>query len=606
MVLKIQSRDLYEILDREPGAEGALTQNEVHQAYNALDSAVTLRVQHALQDRIRQSNTDHSRVAYNFVRAMQGPAMEMMMRGVKIQTQVRQDETRRYQLQRDKAQALLDRLADAVWGPEHYIEVVKTKELYTPLGKRGQPLTPRWRTIRTEVPRVRPRGLSANSTKQCLAFFNVALGRPVEYEVRKTPQGREKTPTANDKALRKWAEQRTKGPGISPRDPDVYPVQIAKPFVSLILHIRECDKNLEVLKAPLEPGNRASCSYNVAGTENWRWSSSKNAFGRGMNLQNITASMRRMFCADDGYMMISTDLEQAESYVVAGLVWQVTGDDTYWKAILSGDLHTAVCRMAWPEMGWNGDKDHDRAIADSPYPDLGMSYRDVAKRIGHGSNYNGSAWGIAAAVGIPVNVVEDFQRRYFTAFPAIREWHKWVRQQILDHQYLDTPLGTRRWFFGRPNEDSTIREAIACVPQGTVAKLLNVIMWKCWARSLPHDPFQTNNPLAIELLLQNHDAFVCQTKLSNDLPSIIREIDAEFQSTRIPLIRGDEQRFLTIPGEFVTGYNWAYKDKDPDEDKWTFKDGNPDGLSKWRGSDTRRRQQGANPSLGDWLSGPIS
>jgi DNA polymerase I-like protein with 3'-5' exonuclease and polymerase domains len=599
LALKLQSRDLYKILE-----EGNLSGNEVHQAYNALDSAVTLRVQHALQERIRTANTPHATTAYNFVRAMQGPAMEMMNRGVKVQTQVRQDETTRYQSKRDAAQALLDRLADAVWGPEHYVEVTKTKEWYQPVGKRGQLLTPRERTVRTEVPRTRPRGLNANSGKQCLAFFNVALGRPVEYEIRKTPQGRERTPTANDKALRKWGEQRTKGPGVPPRDPYVYPVQIAKPFVSLILTIREMDKNLEVLKSPLEPGNRISCSYNVAGTENWRWSSSANAYGRGTNLQNITASMRRMFCADDGYMMVSTDLEQAESYVVAGLVWQVTGDDVYWKAILSGDLHTAVCRMAWPEMGWNGDKDHDRAIADSPYPDLGMSYRDVAKRIGHGSNYNGSAWGIAAAVGIPVNIVEYFQRRYFRAFPAIRIWHAWVRTQILDHQFLDTPLGTRRWFFGRPTEDSTIREAIACVPQGTVALLLNAIMWKCWARSLPHDPFKTHNPLPIELLLQNHDAFLFQTKTTNDLVSVIREVNAEFQSTRIPLIRGDEQRFLVIPGEFVTGFNWAYKDKDPDKDKWTFTDGNPDGLRKWGGADTRQRRQSAEPSLGDWLNRP--
>lgn len=601
LALKLQSRDLYKILE-----DGKLSANEVHQAYNALDSAVTLRVQHALQERIRTANTPHAATAYSFVRAMQGPALEMMNRGVKVQTQVRQDETTRYQSKRDQAQALLNRLADAVWGPEHYIEVTKTKELYSPVGKRGQTLAPRWRTVRVETPRTRPRGLNANSGKQCLAFFNVALGRPVEYEIRKTPQGRERTPTANDKALRKWGEQRTKGPGVSPRDPNVYPVQIAKPFVSLILTIREMDKNLDVLKSPLEPGNRISCSYNVAGTENWRWSSSANAFGRGTNLQNITASMRRMFCADDGYIMVSTDLEQAESYVVAGLVWQVTGDDVYWKAILSGDLHTAVCRMAWPEMGWTGEKDHDRALADSAYPDLGMSYRDVAKRIGHGSNYNGSAWGIAAAVGIPVQIVEDFQRRYFRAFPAIRDWHRWVKEQILDHQFLDTPLGTRRWFFGRPTEDSTIREAIACVPQGTVAKLLNVIMWRCWARSLKHDPFKLNNPLSIELLLQNHDAFLFQTLTTNDLASVIREVDAEFQSTRIPLIRGDEQRFLVIPGEFVTGFNWAYKDKDPDKDKWTFKDGNPDGLSKWRGSDPRSRQQGANPSLGDWLSRPVS
>lgn len=41
------------------------------------------------------------------------------------------------------------------------------------------------------------------------------------------------------------------------------------------------------VKAGLDPDDRMRCSYNPAGTETFRWSSSKNAFGRGTNLQNI-------------------------------------------------------------------------------------------------------------------------------------------------------------------------------------------------------------------------------------------------------------------------------------------------------------------------------
>jgi hypothetical protein len=43
------------------------------------------------------------------------------------------------------------------------------------------------------------------------------------------------------------------------------------------------------VKAPLDPGDRMRCMFNVSGTETFRWSSSKNAFGRGTNLQNIPA-----------------------------------------------------------------------------------------------------------------------------------------------------------------------------------------------------------------------------------------------------------------------------------------------------------------------------
>ena len=303
--------------------------------------------------------------------------------------------------------------------------------------------------------------------------------------------------------------------------------------------------------------------------------------------------------ADDGYRAVSTDLEQAESRVVAGLVWEATGDRGYLDACLSSDLHTTVVQMAWPERAWKpNDHAHNRTLADGPC-DLHPSYtyRDVAKRIGHGSNYGGTPFGIAQAVGIPSPVVEAFQRRYFAAFPGIPAWHLHVRNQLQSNLYLDTPLLRRRYFFARPNEDSTLREAIAFVPQSTVAELLNMIMLKCWLRS-----FNANDPLfSLQLLLQNHDAFLFQIPMSHDLSVTIHEVNHEFTTTTIPFARGDERIDLAIPGEFVTGWNWAYADNDPDKTKWHFRDGNPDGLRKWKGSDERRRVQGAVASAADWI-----
>ena len=41
------------------------------------------------------------------------------------------------------------------------------------------------------------------------------------------------------------------------------------------------------IQAGLDHGDRMRCSFNIAGTKTFRWSSSENAFGRGTNLQNI-------------------------------------------------------------------------------------------------------------------------------------------------------------------------------------------------------------------------------------------------------------------------------------------------------------------------------
>lgn len=546
-----------------------------HWAYNAFDCVVTRRVHDEIARffTVTSDNEDpiaarNAATSYAFVRAMQGPALDMMMRGVAVQPIVRQEETERYTAIRDRAQALLDRLAMAVWDI----------------------------------------GLNADSPKQMLAFFNDALACPVEYEVRKTAAGTVRTPTANGKALRKWSDRVTKGPGINPRDRTIPYVHYARPFVKLILTIREASKMLLVLKTALDPDGRMRCSYNPAGTENARWSSSTNVFGRGTNLQNITPTMRRMFCSDDGHWFISTDLEQAESRLVAGLVWAATGDRAYWDACLSGDLHTTVCRMAWPEMGWTGDKAHDRAIADRPYPGLatagrGFSYRDVAKRIGHGSNYRGSAYGIAMAVGIPVNIVEDFQRRYFLAFPAIPRWHQHIITEIQTKQYLDTPIGRRRYFFGRATDDATIREAIAYIPQSTIGELLNLAMYRTWLRTLL--PKTHPKHLPIQLLLQNHDAFAFQVHESQDLPTILDQVKQEMEIP-IPLVHEGQWDSIIIPGEFITGWNWAYADDmDAPREEWKFADGNPDGLRKWRGREPRTRRQRQRATFGHWLDRPI-
>lgn len=590
MVVKIQSATLFEWMASNPD------QNEVDSAYNALDSAVTLRVHEQLAPLIAKS--PHAQSSYAFVRQMQGPALSMMRTGVAINQKVRADETTRYLGIRENAQSLLDQLADAVWGPEHYVVKTKTTEVYTPVGKRGQPLAPRSRVVVVEEQASRPRGLNPGSPKQVLAFFNIALGFPVEYEIRKTERGTERTPSANDKALRKWSQARVRGPGVNPRDRTISAIRLAAPFVSLIQTIRDADKMLGVLRTPLDADGRMRCSFNVVGTETGRWSSSKNVRGAGTNLQNITEEMRRMFCADDGCVLISPDLEQAESRLTGGLVWQLTGDSTYLNACEGNDLHTQVCIMAWPELDWSEDDwEHNRGLAERPYPTLSYTYRDVAKRVGHGSNYEGSAFGIAQAVGLPANIVEEFQRRYFRAFPAIRTYHNWVRQRIKDHQYLDTPppLSRRRWFFSRPWEDATAREAIAFGPQSSVGELLNLILLRVWKRSLL--PVLDPAYLPITPLLQNHDSFIIQTPLTSRLSLTVSAILSEFSNAHVVLTHQGETRNLSIPGELKIGYNWAKVDPKHK----LFKDGNEDGLENWGGALTRKRKQGARTLPHEWL-----
>lgn len=547
--------------------------------YNGLDCVVTRHVHDSLKPLVEQEG--HA-IPYRFVRAMQGPAMDMMRRGILVQPVERQRAITFYEAKRKRYDALLQRIANAVWG----------------------------------------RDLNPGSSKQMCAFFFTALKLPVQYTIRKTPQGKVRTPSCDHGALEAMAKMEVKGPGISPYDRSVEKVRIAAPIVTLILALRDCDKKLTVLR---KMGTRFRCGYAVAGPKTARWASYANAFGEGDNLQNVTPEMRRPCIADDGWKLGSPDYEQAESRLVAGLVWQATGDDGYWKACESGDLHTIVACMAWPEVfnefgHWDaragvfvGDLKAARRKAETRYY-RHLTYRDIAKRVGHGSNYYGTPFGIAGMIGnIETRIVQDFQNRYFRAFPAIRTWHMMLIRQFQMTNELWTPLGRKRVLFGRTSENATINEAVAHIPQSTIGELLNCALYRVWRYGIDGGTVTTPNGQVFpfrrvcQLLLQVHDSITFQWPDRPDIEAAVIAKAAELMSIPIPITRPAsedgsrpaETRMLTIPLEWKTGWNWAHKD----DKRETFADGNPDGQDKWRGpnSDSRKRTTPAKPTLNDWL-----
>ncbi len=316
----------------------------------------------------------------------------------------------------------------------------------------------------------------------------------------------------------------------------------AKLLVNYILRIRELGKMLGVMRSQVDPDNRMRTSYNVSGTETARWSSSSNAWGRGTNFQNITERARRVFVSPRRRKMAYIDMEQAESRLVAARCRALTGKRNYWDACHSGDLHTHTCRLIWKDLEWIGDKKADRAIAEDKFY-RHFSRRDVSKRCGHGSNYDGTAKGIADVVGIDRDLVQGFQISYFDEFPEIKEWHEWVPKQLAEKGHIITALGRKRNFWGRHRDHETIKEAIAFEPQSVVAEVLNLGMWKVWkyGRGL------------VSLLAQVHDAILVEYDEDREDEALQFCLD-QFRSIHIPF--GDFS--LTIPPNVEgTGYNWG-------------------------------------------------
>jgi DNA polymerase I-like protein with 3'-5' exonuclease and polymerase domains len=303
-------------------------------------------------------------------------------------------------------------------------------------------------------------------------------------------------------------------------------------------------------------------SINVGATETGRFSSSKSTTGTGANMFNITEELRGMFVADPGYKLCGIDLEQAESREVGSIIGRLFDDWTYLDACEAGDLHTTVAKMVWKDRAWTGKPVEDRKLAEVKFY-RHFSYRDISKRLGHANNYLMTPWTGSRLLKIPLKLAESFQDDYLEAFPGIPRWHRWVAEQLQTTQQLTTAFERQRHFFGRPNDDATLREAVAYEPQSTTADRLNIGLLRMWNHFGPR----------IQVLLQLYDAVYFQFREDDNESEIISEA---LQLIDVPMdING---RKFTVPGEAKTGWNWK-----------SFGSDNPDGLKKYKGEDTRKR-----------------
>jgi DNA polymerase-1 len=427
-------------------------------------------------EKIHKQLTPEAELIYTFERAQLKPAMSMMQRGIRVDLKRKAEMLRKLEKDAKKLEEWCSLIANAIWG----------------------------------------KGLNPRSTAQLNELLYDKMRLEKQYI---NVKGERKVSVALI-CLEKLHEK----------------YMYARPLINAILALRDVEKRISVLRSINNKEGRFHASFNVGGTETGRWSSSKSVFGFGWNAQNITYRLREIFMADEGHKLAYADLSSAESYVVACLA----KDYGYLQACMSGDLHTAVARMVWPDLDWTGDLKLDRKIADKKYYRT-FSYRDMAKRAGHASNYNGTAWTIARVLKVPQAKIEEFQDKYFTAFPGIRLWHSEVQQQLQGRAKLQTPIGRVRHFFGRTKDDATLREAIAHVPQSTVGDILNLGLYRVWKNLSRH---------GVQILAQVHDAILFQYPTHYD---ILVENVMEQMSIEV-VINGIG---VTIPVDAEVGYYWG-------------------------------------------------
>jgi len=217
------------------------------------------------------------------------------------------------------------------------------------------------------------------------------------------------------------------------------------------------------VNAPLDIDSRMRCSFNIAGTETYRFSSSKNAFNSGLNLQNIPKgggddelelpNVRSLFVPDPGMTFFDIDLSSADLRIV---VWE--SDEPEFKAMLKAgaDPYTEIAKEFY----------NDPSITKAD------PRRQTFKSFAHGTNYLGTAKGLAERLGLSVHDAEKTQKWYFGRFPKIKKWQDDLKDQVYKRRMVQNVFGYRCYFFDRI-EGTIFNQAAAWIPQSTVACLIN-------------------------------------------------------------------------------------------------------------------------------------
>lgn len=343
-----------------------------------------------------------------------------------------------------------------------------------------------------------------------------------------------------------------------------------EPILTPIIHAISQSQSLGVYDSTfassrLSEDQRLRSSINVAGAVTTRFSSSRDAFGSGGNMQNqpkglklletlnengpltldelsklsgvarsklldeleplvesgyvvadgdkvrntfYLPNIRRFFVADEGMELITADLERADLQVV---VWEM--DDAELKAILrSGvDFHAETAKQ------------------------IHMP-RQVGKEFIHLTNYGGKAKKAAKTFHMAEAVAYNTQRMWFSAHPGLPNWHRRVESQA-ERGCVPGNFGVKRFVMN--TRDINLPEYLAWNPQMTVAQVINRGSRQLYER-MPE----------VQQLLQVHDELVMQVPKGKALEWAPRIREA----LKVTIPYSDP---LTIPHQLSYGPNWG-------------------------------------------------
>jgi DNA polymerase I len=257
-----------------------------------------------------------------------------------------------------------------------------------------------------------------------------------------------------------------------------------------ILEIRQLRKlKSAYLDVKLDADGRLRGSADPAGTTTGRLAVRKTQEGTGLNTQTLPHSLYPYILADEGYLLYSIDLSQAENRIVAYIAPEPAMIMAFENKV---DIHKQTASL----------------IYSKPIEEIEYEERQWGKKSNHGLNY-----GLGfRSFGMIHRIQEAFAKwvveSYHRAYPGVRQWHENIKLELSANRCLENLFGRRRRFYDRWGED-LFKDAYSYVPQSTVAEMIN-------RRAILYS-YYTDHMQVVDLLNNMHDGLWFQIPISAGL-----------------------------------------------------------------------------------------
>ena len=355
------------------------------------------------------------------------------------------------------------------------------------------------------------------------------------------------------------------------------------PVIKLILYLRRLSKDRGTLSFKQYLDGRATCVYQIAGTKSGRLAS-KALLGKwGTNLQNLNKDRcREFFIPDPGCVFVQVDQSGAEALIVAMMtkpgsnlrkllkagikahayfamhlfagIWQdqlFKGSDSHIEAFLQADIMDLPTMPRWKGLA--------KAIAYSDNNPPSTRYYHHAKMGVHGGNYGIMEGRFCNQVldksdgEIVLSLQEGARiiRTLHKVFPEIRaDFQASVEMQLKLTGKLKNLYGHPREFYhyGRPLDDTVLREAYSYIPQSTVGILTSLCIADLQARL---DSGEYNN---FEILANTHDSVLVQCKEEH-----VEQVKIWIQTHMNRELTSPFGEKFNMKSEATVGKNWKMK-----------------------------------------------